>query len=169
MSRIAFIKMPAYGHVNPSLPPGARTDSARRAGGLLRFRGVSAAPGARRRDVPVLPGRSLTAHDIARATQSDDLLRVPGVILRAAQSLVCTKGEIALELLDQVRAEGLAHQAVVADAGYGLSVDFRHGLEERHERYVVGIAGKETVFSEPPVWAVGLRSSNRPLVGSRMR
>jgi SRSO17 transposase len=69
--------------------------------------------------------------------------------------VACTKGEIALDLLDQVRAEGLAHQAVVADAGYGLSVDFRRGLEDRHEQYVVGIAGKEAVFSEPPAWAVG--------------
>jgi hypothetical protein len=54
-----------------------------------------------------------------------------------------------------VRAEGLAHQAVVADAGYGLSVDFRRSLEDRHEQYVVGIAGREAVFSEPPTWVVG--------------
>src|SRR3954467_13984210 len=32
-----------------------------------------------------------------------------------------TKGEIALELLDQVRAEGLPGRVVVADAGYGVS------------------------------------------------
>src|SRR4051794_11595950 len=32
-----------------------------------------------------------------------------------------TKGEIALELLDQVRAEGLPGRLVVADAGYGVS------------------------------------------------
>ena len=48
-----------------------------------------------------------------------------------------TKGEIALELLDLVRTEGLPHQAVVADAGYGIGIDFRHGLEERGEAYVV--------------------------------
>jgi SRSO17 transposase len=65
-----------------------------------------------------------------------------------------TKGEIALGLLDLVRTEGLPHQAVVADAGYGIGVDFRHGLEERGEAYVVGIAGQEAVFSQPPGWAV---------------
>jgi SRSO17 transposase len=65
-----------------------------------------------------------------------------------------TKEQIALELLDQVRAEGLRHQAVVADAGYGLSVEFRRGLEERAEVYVVGVTGKEAVFGEPPRWAV---------------
>ena len=81
--------------------------------------------------------------------------RMQAVRVPAEAQAPCTKGEIAVDLLDQVRAEGLAHQAVVADAGYGLSVDFRRGLEDRHERYVVGIAGKEAVFSEPPAWAVG--------------
>jgi len=82
-------------------------------------------------------------------------MRMETVRVPAEAQVPCTKGEIALDLLDQVRAEGLAHQAVVADAGYGLSVDFRRGLEDRHEQYVVGIAGKEAVFSEPPSWAVG--------------
>src|SRR5215207_3977208 len=81
--------------------------------------------------------------------------RMEAVRVPAETQVPCTKGDIALDLLDQVRAEGLAHRAVVADAGYGLSVDFRRGLEERHEPYVVGIAGKEAVFSEPPTWAVG--------------
>jgi len=81
--------------------------------------------------------------------------RMQAVRVPAETQVPCTKGEIALDLLDQVRAEGLAHQAVVADAGYGLSVDFRRGLEDRHEQYVVGIAGKEAVFSEPPTWAAG--------------
>jgi SRSO17 transposase len=80
--------------------------------------------------------------------------RMQAVRVPAATQVPCTKGEIALDLLDQVRGEGLAHQAVVADAGYGLSVDFRRGLEDRHEHYVVGIAGKEAVFSEPPTWVV---------------
>ncbi len=81
--------------------------------------------------------------------------RMAAVRVPAEAQVPCTKGEIALDLLDQVRDEGLPHQAVVADAGYGLSVDFRRGLEDRHEQYVVGIAGKEAVFSEPPAWAVG--------------
>src|SRR5580765_4438255 len=67
-----------------------------------------------------------------------------------------TKEQIALELLDQVRAEGLRHQAVVADAGYGLSVEFRRGLEERGEVYVVGVTGQEAVFVEPPTWRVAV-------------
>src|SRR5439155_20586224 len=39
-----------------------------------------------------------------------------------------TKAQIALELLDRVRAEGLPGWAAVADAGYGVSGEFRAGL-----------------------------------------
>src|SRR4051794_25071275 len=42
-----------------------------------------------------------------------------------------TKPEIALELLDRVRDEGLPGWAVVSDAGYGVSGDFRDGLDAR--------------------------------------
>src|SRR5947208_2776448 len=42
-----------------------------------------------------------------------------------------TKGEIALELLDLVRGEGLPGWLAVADAGYGVSEDFRKGLAAR--------------------------------------
>ena len=80
--------------------------------------------------------------------------RMRAVHVPAAEQASQTKGEIALTLLDQVRGEGLPHRGVVADAGYGLSVDFRRGLEERGEAYVVGIPGQEVVFSQPPEWAV---------------
>jgi SRSO17 transposase len=65
-----------------------------------------------------------------------------------------TKGEIALDLLDQVRGEGLPHRGVVVDAGYGMSVEFRRGLDKRNEPFVVGIASTEAVFAQPPTWAV---------------
>jgi SRSO17 transposase len=65
-----------------------------------------------------------------------------------------TKGEIALELLEQLHAEGLPYRAVVADAGYGIGVDFRRGLDERGVAYVVGIAGNEAVLTELPTWSV---------------
>ena len=64
------------------------------------------------------------------------------------------KWQIALELLDTVRDEGLAHRLVVADAGYGAGGEFREGLEARGERYIVGLLGEELVFAEPPRWAV---------------
>ena len=85
--------------------------------------------------------------------------RMKAVHVPTAEQAPQTKGEIALTLLDQVRGEGLPHRAVVADAGYGLSVDFRRGLEERGEPYVVGIAGQEAVFAKPPEWAVRLATT----------
>src|SRR4051794_32674114 len=47
-----------------------------------------------------------------------------------------TKGQIALELLDRVRGEGLAGKVVLADAGYGASGPSRDGLARRKLHYV---------------------------------
>jgi SRSO17 transposase len=63
-----------------------------------------------------------------------------------------TKPQIALELLDGVRGEGLAAQAVVADAGYGVCGDFRDGLEARGLSYIVGVTGDFVVFTAEPRW-----------------
>jgi SRSO17 transposase len=63
-----------------------------------------------------------------------------------------TKGQIALELLDEVRAEGLPGRFVVADAGYGASGDFRDGLEQRGLQYIVGVTDELVVFTGPPRW-----------------
>lgn len=62
------------------------------------------------------------------------------------------KWEIALELLDEVRAEDLPHGVVLADAGYGVATEFRDGLDQRQERYIVGVTGEEVVLTEPPQW-----------------
>jgi len=73
-----------------------------------------------------------------------------------------TKPEIALELLDRVRAEGLPGRRVVADAGYGVSGAFRDGLEQRGLTYVVGVTGDFVVFTEQPRW-------DRPAAADRGR
>jgi SRSO17 transposase len=93
--------------------------------------------------------------------------RLAAVHVPVAEQLPKTKGEIALDLLDVVRTESLAHQAVVADAGYGIGVEFRHGLEARGETYVVGISGQETIFTEPPSWAVRSEMADRGRPPSR--
>src|SRR3954454_717823 len=57
-----------------------------------------------------------------------------------------TKGQIALELLDQVRAEGvLPGDVVLTDAGYGVSQEFREGLEQRGLLYIAGVTSEMVV------------------------
>jgi SRSO17 transposase len=69
-----------------------------------------------------------------------------------AQRRALTKPQIALELLDRVRAEGLAGRFVVADAGYGVSGELREGLEARGLGYIVGVTGDFVVFAQQPRW-----------------
>ena len=78
-----------------------------------------------------------------------------------------TKPEIALELLDRARGEGLPGETVVADAGYGVSGDFRDGLAARKLTYIVGVTEDLVVFPERPTWlpprpATGGRPQTRP-------
>ena len=63
-----------------------------------------------------------------------------------------TEGQIALELLDRVRSEGLPGRLVVADAGYGVSGPFRDGLAARGLHYIVGVTEEMVVFTEAPSW-----------------
>lgn len=46
-----------------------------------------------------------------------------------------SKGEIALAELDRVQAAGMWFGTVLADAGYGTSGAFRHGLDTRGLRW----------------------------------
>jgi SRSO17 transposase len=75
-----------------------------------------------------------------------------------------TKGEIALELLDAVHAEGvLPGPVIVGDSGYGVSGPLRVGLAERGLHYVLGVTAEMIVFTEEPRWqAPGPRADGRP-------
>src|SRR3954452_3596307 len=64
---------------------------------------------------------------------------------RTAQS----KPEIALAAIDRVRQAGVRFSCVLADAGFGSSPDFRHGLDERELPWAVGIACSQLVYSPP--------------------
>ena len=59
-----------------------------------------------------------------------------------------TKWQIALEMIDGLRAEELPPAPVLTDAGYGVVTAFRDALTERQVPYVVGISGETTVW--PP-------------------
>lgn len=95
-----------------------------------------------------------------------DKAGVPG-----AQRQALTKPQIALELLDGVLAEGLPGRAVVADAGYGISGEFRDGLEARGLSYAVGVTGELVVFTKEPRWDVPVPSAGaagRPRTRQRL-
>lgn len=80
-----------------------------------------------------------------------------------------TKPAIALDLLDRVRAEGLPGRAVVADAGYGVSGDFRAGLEQRGLTYIVGVTADVVVFTDRPRWVEPARAGRgRPRTRPRL-
>lgn len=57
-----------------------------------------------------------------------------------------TKGEIVLSELDRLRAVGVRFGVVLADAGYGTSAAFRHGLDARGLCWAVGIAKNQKVY-----------------------
>src|SRR3954467_14488895 len=82
---------------------------------------------------------------------------------------VATKGQVALELLDQVRGEGLPGQLVVADAGYGVSGPFRDGLAQRGLHYIVGVTDEAVVFTEEPTWEAPGPAARPSTAGGRPR
>ncbi len=61
---------------------------------------------------------------------------------RTAQS----KPAIALAEIDRLRAAGLRFGCVLADAGFGSSPGFRHGLEARGLCWAVGIASTQPLY-----------------------
>lgn len=59
-----------------------------------------------------------------------------------------TKWQIALDLIDQTLGFGVALRPVLADAGYGETVEFRDGLTQRGLTYVVGVPNIQLIW--PP-------------------
>src|SRR5918993_194441 len=57
-----------------------------------------------------------------------------------------SKGEIALAELDRLRVAGVRFGTVLADAGYGMSAEFRRGLDERGQLWAVGIPRTQKVY-----------------------
>src|SRR3954451_167256 len=57
-----------------------------------------------------------------------------------------SKGAIALTELDRLIAAGVRFGVVLADAGYGASAAFRHGLSERGLTWAVGIPRNQKVY-----------------------
>lgn len=77
-----------------------------------------------------------------------------------------TKWQIALDLIDQVLGFGISRRPVLADAGYGETVEFRDGLTQRGLIYVVGVPNNHLIWPpganpRPPTHRRGTRGRPR--------
>jgi SRSO17 transposase len=101
-------------------------------------------------------------------TGSPERLEAAGVPERYRQER--TKGQIALDLLDQVRREGLLPgDVVIADAGYGVAHEFREGVAQRQLFYIAGVTSEMVVFTEEPQWELPESSTRgRPRTNPRL-
>jgi SRSO17 transposase len=74
-----------------------------------------------------------------------------------------TKPEIALAEIDRIIAAGVRFGCVLADAGYGLSAPFRHGLTARKLAWAVGIPRHLKVYpvGVQLIWPIAARGRPR--------
>ena len=100
---------------------------------------------------------------------TNDKDRLDQAAVPAAFRHAQTKGQIALELLDQVRSEGPPGRVVITDSGYGVAEDFRAGLAQRGLFYLAGVTEEMVVFTEAPAWiAPHTETGGRPRVRYRL-
>jgi SRSO17 transposase len=79
-------------------------------------------------------------------TWTDDPARCARAGVPETAIVARSKGEIALAEIDRVLAAGVRFEIALADAGYGASAEFRHGLDERRLRWAVGIPRNQKVY-----------------------
>src|SRR3954453_3622956 len=101
------------------------------------------------------------------AVWTDDAERCEAAGVPEAARTAQTKPAIALAEIDRVRAAGLRFSCVLADAGFGSSPDFRHGLDERELAWAAGIACTQLVYPTTvklrPARTPGGRPAKHPL------
>jgi SRSO17 transposase len=91
---------------------------------------------------------------------TDDPERMKAVGVPEVFRVHKTKPQIALELLDQVRGEGIAGGIVIADLGYGAAF-VRAELAERGLRYILGVQADCLAFPKEPSWIHPPRTGQR--------
>ena len=92
-----------------------------------------------------------------------DLQRCARAGVPEAAAVPRSKGEIALAELDHLRAEGLRFGVVLADAGYGSSAAFRHGLDALGLLWAVGIARNQKVYAAAVQLVSPTRRARKPV------
>jgi SRSO17 transposase len=94
---------------------------------------------------------------------TSDLVRLKRAGVPVEYRTARTKPEIALAEIDRVIATGVRFACVLADAGYGLSAPFRHGLTARNLAWAVGIPRHLKVYPVDVrlLWPVARRGRPR--------
>src|SRR4051794_29498258 len=93
---------------------------------------------------------------------TDDPDRCDAAGVPAAARTAQSKPAIALAEIDRVRAAGLRFSCVLADAGFGSSPVFRHGLTARDLAWAGGIAGTQLVYPTTVTLRPARTPSGRP-------
>lgn len=110
------------------------------------------------REVPVMVGLRLFLPE----SWTSDAIRLDRAGVPEELRPYRTKPEIALAEIDRVRATGVRFGCVLADAGYGLSAPFRHGLSERGLAWAVGIPFKQKVYPADVSMVFSVATRGRP-------
>lgn len=100
---------------------------------------------------------------------TEDPARCAAAGVPAAAMGARSKGEIALAEIDRVLAAGTRFDIALADAGYGASAEFRHGLEERRLRWAVGIPRNQKVYGRTVRLASPKGRKRRPVPSEEPR
>ncbi len=95
-----------------------------------------------RDEVPVVVGLRLFLPE----RWTGDLARMERAGVPQDHRQLRTKPEMALDEIDRLMAAGVRFGTVLADAGYGLSASFRHGLSARNLVWAVGIPKHQKVY-----------------------
>lgn len=111
-----------------------------------------------RREVPVVVGLRLF---LPEAWDADAERRRKCGIPREIRHQ--PKWRVALEEIDRVMEQGAEFGDVLADAGYGVSVGFRRGLNERDLTWTVGVTSAQKVYpADVEVSPPGRNAQGRP-------
>src|SRR6476620_10981985 len=112
-----------------------------------------------RAEVPVMVALRLFLPE----SWTSDLARLKRAGVPVEYRTARTKPEIALAEIDRVIATGVRFACVLADAGYGLSAPFRHGLTARNLAWAVGIPRHLKVYPVDVrlLWPVARRGRPR--------
>ena len=109
-------------------------------------------------EVPVMIGLRLFLPD----SWTDDADRMTKAGVPAEARAPLTKPEIALAEIDRVLGLGVRFGVVLADAGYGVSAAFRHGLDARGLKWAVGIPRHQKVYPSDVELAFPVATRGRP-------